>query len=74
MTVIVCSWYNSTLCVTVIKTLFKGMWWKGGGGGTIQHAGSLAGLKQARLCEAAGFDVNEVQWLSGAHLHSLHLR
>lgn len=38
---------------------------------TIQHAGSLAGLKQAWLCEAADFDVNEVQWLSGAHLHSL---
>lgn len=47
------------------------MWWKGGWGFTIQRAGSLVGLKQTRLCEAAGFDVNEVQWLSGAHLHSL---
>lgn len=28
---------------------------------TVQHAGSLVGLKQVRLCEAAGFDVNEVQ-------------
>lgn len=65
MRVIVCGWYNSTLCVTVIKTLFKGMLWKGGmkegRGATVQHAWSLAGLKQARLCEAAGFDVNEVQ-------------
>lgn len=40
-------------------------------GGAIPHAGSLAGLKQARLCKAFRFDVNKVQWLPGAHPHSL---
>lgn len=59
MTMIVLSWYNSMLCVTVIKTLFMGQR-VGGDAKAVELSGFGASLKQAGLCEVAVFEVSEM--------------